>query len=190
MALVKTLESSWDCEEIKPLNPKGNQPWIFTGRTDAEVEALILWPWMQRANSLEKTLMLGKIEGRRRSGGWGRDGLMVSPTQWTWVWVNSKRFWRIGEPRVPQSMGSPRVRQNLANEQQQQWDTLYHKVDGWFKIKCYISHLIRADFLKLSKITIISLRSLFRQFFLIHHPIPWNVNTTHILYICLCIVAL
>ena len=68
--------------------------------------------------------------------------------------------------------------------------TLYHKVDGWFKIKCNLSHPIRADFLKLCKITIISLRSLFRQSFLIHHPIPWNVNTTHILYICLCIVAL
>ena len=48
--------------------PKGNQSWIFTGGTDCEVEAPILWSPMQRANSLEKTLMLGKIEGRRRRG--------------------------------------------------------------------------------------------------------------------------
>ena len=60
----KTLEKPLDCQEIKPVNPKGNQPWIFIGRADAE--APILWPLIQRADSLEKTLMLGKIEGRRR----------------------------------------------------------------------------------------------------------------------------
>ena len=63
--LEKTLESPLDCKEIQPVHPKGNRPWIFTGRTDAETEALILWP---RANSLEKTLMLGRVEGRRRRG--------------------------------------------------------------------------------------------------------------------------
>ena len=56
------------CREIKSVSPKGNQPLIFIGRTDAEAESPILWPLMQRANSLEKTLMLGKIEDRRRRG--------------------------------------------------------------------------------------------------------------------------
>ena len=55
-------------KEIKPVNPKGNQPWIFSGRTDAEAEAPILCRELQRANSLEKTLILGKIVGRRRRG--------------------------------------------------------------------------------------------------------------------------
>ena len=55
-----------DCKEIKPVNIKGNQPWIYTGRTDAEVEAPIFGYLMWRANSLEKTLMLGKIKGKRR----------------------------------------------------------------------------------------------------------------------------
>ena len=55
-----------DCKEIKPVNPKGSQSSIFIGRIDAE--APILWPMVQRADSLEKTLMLGKIEGRRRRG--------------------------------------------------------------------------------------------------------------------------
>ena len=64
MVLEKTLESPLDCKEIKPVNPEGNQPWIFTGRTDGEAEAPILWP----TASMEKTLMLGKIEGRRRKG--------------------------------------------------------------------------------------------------------------------------
>ena len=66
VVLEKTLESSLDCKEIKPINPKGNQPWIFTGRTDAEAEAPIFDHLMWRTDSLEKILMLGKIEGRRR----------------------------------------------------------------------------------------------------------------------------
>ena len=57
-----------DSKEIKPVNPKGNQPQIFTGRTDAEAEALLLWSPHGRAGSLEKALMLGKIEGKRRRG--------------------------------------------------------------------------------------------------------------------------
>ena len=66
MMLEKTLESPSESREIKPANPKGNQPWIFIRRADAE--APILWLLMRRADSLEKTLMLGKIEGRRRRG--------------------------------------------------------------------------------------------------------------------------
>ena len=68
LVLKKTLESSIDCKEIKLVNPKGNQSWMFFGRTDAEAETPILWPRMWRANSLEKTLMLEKVEGRRRRG--------------------------------------------------------------------------------------------------------------------------
>ena len=66
VVLEKTLESPLDSKEIKPLNPKGNQPWIFIGRTDAEAEAPIFWPPDARADSLEKILMMGKIEGGRR----------------------------------------------------------------------------------------------------------------------------
>ena len=64
MVLGKTLESPLDCKEIQPLHPKGDQSWMFIGRTDVEAETSILWP----PDSLEKTLMLGKIEGRRRRG--------------------------------------------------------------------------------------------------------------------------
>ena len=67
MLLKKTLESPLDCKEIKAVNPKGNQPWIFIGRTDAEAETYF-GHLIQRTDSLEKTLMLGKIEGRRRRG--------------------------------------------------------------------------------------------------------------------------
>ena len=70
VVLEKTLESSLGCKEIKPVHPKGNQSWILIGRTNAEAEAPILGHLMQRTDSLEKTLMLGKIEGRRRRGWW------------------------------------------------------------------------------------------------------------------------
>ena len=61
-------KSPLDCKEIQPAHRKGNQPWIFIGRTDAKAEAPILWPPDARVDSLEKTLMLRKIEGRRRRG--------------------------------------------------------------------------------------------------------------------------
>ena len=65
MVLEKTLESPLDYKEIQPIHPKGDQSWVFIGRTDAEAETPVLWPPDARAESLEKTLMLGKIEGRR-----------------------------------------------------------------------------------------------------------------------------
>ena len=64
--LEKTLESPLDCKEIQPVHPKGDQFWVFTGRTDAQVETPILGHLMQRVDSLEKTLMLGGIGSRKR----------------------------------------------------------------------------------------------------------------------------
>ena len=66
--IVVTLKSPLDSKETKPVHPKWNQPWIFIGRTDAEAEAPIFCHLLWRTYSLEKTLMLGKIEGRRRRG--------------------------------------------------------------------------------------------------------------------------
>ena len=66
--LEKTLEGPLDCKEIQLVHPKEDQSWVFTGSTDVEAETPILGHLMQRADSLEKTLMLGKIEGRRRRG--------------------------------------------------------------------------------------------------------------------------
>ena len=118
--LEKTLESPLDHKEIKSVNPKGNQPWIFIGRTDAEAEAPILWP------TNTKSWLTGKKPWcweRLRAGGGGDDrgwdDWMMSSTQWTWVWPNSGRQWRIGKPGVLQSMGSQRVGQYWATKQQQ-----------------------------------------------------------------------
>ena len=68
MVLEKTLESPLDCKEIQPVHSEGDQPWGFFGRNDAKAETPVLWYLMQRVDSLEKTLMLGGIEGRRRRG--------------------------------------------------------------------------------------------------------------------------
>ena len=68
MVLEKTLESPLDCKEIQPVHSEGDQPWDFFGRNDAKAETPVLWPLMQRVDSLEKTLMLGGIGGRRRRG--------------------------------------------------------------------------------------------------------------------------
>ena len=80
IVLGKILESPLDCKEIKGVSPKGNQSWIFTGRTDAEAETPILWTSDLKSRFIEKTLMLGKIDGRRRSGNRGWDGWMASLT--------------------------------------------------------------------------------------------------------------
>ena len=78
VVLEKTLESPLDCKEIKPVHPKGNRPWIFIGRTDAELKLQYFGHLMQRTNSLEKTLRLGKVEGKSSRGqqrmGW-TDGI-------------------------------------------------------------------------------------------------------------------
>ena len=66
MVLEKTLESPLDCKEIQPVHPKGDQSWVFIGRTDAEAELQNFGHFMQRVDSLEKILMLGGIGGKRR----------------------------------------------------------------------------------------------------------------------------
>ena len=68
MVLEKTLESPLDCKEIHPVYPKGDQSWMFIGRTDAKAETPVLGHLMRRVDSFEKTLMLGGIVGRRRRG--------------------------------------------------------------------------------------------------------------------------
>ena len=66
MVLEKTLESPLDFKEIQPVHPKGDQSWVFIGGTDVEAETPIFCPLMRRADSVEKILMLGKTEGRKR----------------------------------------------------------------------------------------------------------------------------
>ena len=116
--LEKTLESPLDCKEMQPVHSKGNQSWIFIGRTDAEAKTPKLWPPDARTDSLEKTLMLGGHQsgagGEGDDKGW--DGWMASPTRWTWVWVNYRSWWWTGRPGMLRFMGSQRVGHDLVTE--------------------------------------------------------------------------
>ena len=112
VVLEKTLESPLDCKEIQPVHSKGDQSWVFFGRIDAKAETPIIWP--PHAKSWKKThwKRLCCWEGLGAGGegdnrGW--DGWMASPTQWTWVWVNSGSWWWTGRPGMLQFMGSQRV---------------------------------------------------------------------------------
>ena len=68
MVLEKTLESPLDCKEIQPVHSEGDKPWVFFGRNDAKAESQVLGHLMRRVDSLEKTLMLGGTQGRRKRG--------------------------------------------------------------------------------------------------------------------------
>ena len=91
VVLEKTLESPLDCKEIQPVHPKGDQPWILIARTDAEAEFQYFGHLVGRTDSLEKNLMLRKIEGGRRRGRQRMRWWMASLTEWTWVWASSGR---------------------------------------------------------------------------------------------------
>ena len=95
MVLQKTLLSLLDCKEIQPVHPKGNQTWIFIGKTDAEAESPILLPPEAKSWLIGKAPDAGK-DWRLKAGegddrGW--DGWMASPAQWTWVWASSRSTW-------------------------------------------------------------------------------------------------
>ena len=97
---------------------------------------------MPRTDSFEKTLMLGKIEGRRRRGWQSMRWLEASPTQWTWVWSISGRWWKTGKPGMLQSLGLQRVGQDWATEQQKQTQWVQDS-DAWSHRlpSCCLAHL-------------------------------------------------
>ena len=117
VVLKKTLESPLYSKEIQPVHPKGNQSWIFIGRTDAKAETPTLWPPDAKNRLTGKDPDAGKERRQEEKGATGEwDGWMTSPTQWTWVWVNSGSWWWIGRPGVLQSRGLQRVGHNCATE--------------------------------------------------------------------------
>ena len=106
VVLEKTLESPLDCKVIQPVHPKGDQSWVFIGRTDAEAETPVLWPPHVKSWLVGKEPDAGRDCGQEEKSTDRRwDGWMVSPTRWTWVWVNSGNCWWTGRPGVLRFMG-------------------------------------------------------------------------------------
>ena len=103
----KSLESLLDSKEIQPVHPKGNQSWVFIGRTDAEAETpSTLAAWCQELTHLKRPWCWERLRAGREGDDTGWEGWMASPTQWTWVWVNSGSWWWTGRPGLLRSMGS------------------------------------------------------------------------------------
>ena len=103
VVLEKTLQSPLDSKEIQPVHLKGNQSWIFIGRTDAK--APILWPPDAKNWLIWKDPDTRKDWRQEEKGMKGWDGWMASPTPWTWAWVNSGSWWWTGIPGLLQFMG-------------------------------------------------------------------------------------
>ena len=115
VVLEKTLlKSPLGSKKIKSVNPKGNQSWIFTGRTDAEAETPILWP--PDLKNLERPWCWERLHVEGEVDGTGWNGWMASPTQGTWIWVSSGSWWWTGRPGVLQSIGLQRVRHSWVTE--------------------------------------------------------------------------
>jgi len=119
VVLEKTLENSLDSKKIKAVNPKGNQSWIFMGKTDAEVEAPILWPSDVKIWHWKRCWCWERLKT-------GRKGTAEDETVECHHRLNghdfeqTQRWWRTGKPAMLQSMGFQRVRHNLVTEKQQQ----------------------------------------------------------------------
>ena len=115
VVLEKTLESPLDCKKIQPVHPKGNQCWIFIGRTDAEAATPIFW-----TPDVKNWLIWKHPDAGLKKGGEGDDrgwdGWMASLTQLTWAWVSSRSWWWTGKPDVLQSMGPQRFGHDWAIE--------------------------------------------------------------------------
>ena len=120
---------------IQPVHPKGNQSWIFIGRTDAEAEAPVLWPPNAKNWHIGKDPDAGKDWRQEEKGTTGRwEGWIASLTWWTWVWASTGNWWWTGKPGVLQTMGSQRVGYDWATEMNfcllELWGT--YGVKSWF----------------------------------------------------------
>ena len=116
VVLKKTLESLLDSKEIKPVNYKGDRPWLFIEAVILRLKLQYMTTWYKEPTHWKRPWCWERL----RVGGEGDnrvwDDWMASPTQWMWVWVNSGSWWWTGRPSLLQSMGSQRVGPDWATE--------------------------------------------------------------------------
>ena len=126
--LEKTLESPLDCKEIQPVHPKGDQSWVFIGRTDCwGWNSNTLATWWEDLTHLKRPWCWERLRAGGKGDNRGWDGWMASPIQWAWVWVNSVSWWWTGGPDRLQSMWLQRVGHDWATELRSRWEALYQR---------------------------------------------------------------
>ena len=117
VVLEKALESPLECKKIQPVHPKGNQSWIFIGRTWGwSCNSNTLAIWFKELTHLKRPWWWERLKVGREGDNRGWDGWMASLTQWTWVWVNSGCWWWTGRPGILWSVGSQRVGNDWVTE--------------------------------------------------------------------------
>ena len=117
VVLKKTLESPLDCKEIQSVHPKGDQSWVFIGRTDAEAEnSSSLATSCKELTYWKRPLCWEGLRAGGEGDDRGLDGWMASPTRWTWVWVDARSWWWTGRPGMLQFTASQRVGHDLATD--------------------------------------------------------------------------
>ena len=121
MVLEKILESPLDCKEIQPVSLKGNQSWIFIGRTDAKAETPLkkdftLATWCEELTHWKRTWCWERLKARGEGDDRGWKCWMASLTRWTWVWASSGSWWWTGRPGVLQSIGLQRAGHDWVTE--------------------------------------------------------------------------
>ena len=133
VVLEKTLESPLDCKEIQPVHCKGDQSWVFIGRTDANAETRILWPPHAKSWLIEKDPDAGRDWGQEEKGTTEDEMAGWDHWRWTWVWVNSGSWWWTGRAGMLWFTGSQRVGHG--------WETELNWTDlDWPHCVAYESH--------------------------------------------------
>ena len=120
----RTRENPLDCKEIKPVNSKGNQPWIFTGRSDVEDEALILWPPDAKSWLTGKDPDADKDWSQEEKGTTEDEMVRYHHQLSGHEFEQNSWQWRTEQPGLPQSMGLQRARPNLVTEEQQYFEEI------------------------------------------------------------------
>ena len=118
VVLEKTPESPLDCKEVQPVHPKGDQSWMFSGRTDVKKywNSNTLATWCKELTHLKRPWCWERLSSGGEGDNRGWDGWMASQTQWTWVSVNSMSWWWTGRPGMLLFVGSQRVGHDWATE--------------------------------------------------------------------------
>ena len=127
----KILESPLDCKEIKSVNPKGNETWIFIGKTDVEAKELtdILHTWYKELTHWKRPWCWARLKAEGEGDDRGWDGWMASLTRWTWVWASTRCWWWTGKLGVLQSTGS----------QSRTWLSNWTELNWWVtRVPCII----------------------------------------------------